>query len=756
MSLFPLLLKNNARFNSLFAIVIFVLYLSPVVIATPEETLALHQFYIATDGPMSWPGNWKGGDWEHGVSDVCNRGGRWIGTWCDYKEGRVIYVHHRSNHARGTLPSSLKALSAIHWFDCSYNKIGGTLPELGTWTVVQGIIFSHNKLTGTVPESYGSLPSLRFLLLDGNQLHGTLPASLFRDGSNLEGLFLSGNSFSGTLPVDVTRLPRLTHLRLHDNPQLSGDITRWELPKLVLLEAHNTQISADSAASPSLRRSMCHTLRAGEPFDSATLSCGPRSAPMRFMLMGDFGTGGQFTAAAREISSAQVFNEFAQAADSNFTISVGDNFYTDSSNLDLFIRESFEALFTEPALMRPWYAAFGNHDSGHQLSYTRRSLRWYQPATFFNISRIPIPGSAHTFDVIFVDTASRHLPSQEWAWLKAQLNASTARRDSGENKYVLLVTHYPLVSSGCHRVMRTAHYLNNVLKDYPNLITAYIAGHDHHLEIGEKEGMFHIMVGGFARGPCVRAGSANTFWLERVAGGFAYATMDPYVMNVTFVSENGVVMHHAVIPSDWRVNWQQKKEKQTGVATINTTLAGSQMVVPYFTPDDMPHVVLKSTQTTQQRDGVTTTATATNGAGLPQVHVACNDTVTILKVSGLTEDAQLRGQPFGNCGKENVLFTTSVVLSDPATHRVVVPDSVSQKRAVFFACVETKSKPGVWTLIPTTLASCASGGNREDAFGSGGQPASQKSAASTLTSIAVIVGVMVVGVVVASRAIHQK
>ena len=71
---------------------------------------------------------------------------------------------------------------------------------------------SKNYFVGTIPKSYAKLRTLRFLLLDGNQLHGTIPED-FGDLENLVGLILSNNQLSGTISASLSHLKKLKHVK---------------------------------------------------------------------------------------------------------------------------------------------------------------------------------------------------------------------------------------------------------------------------------------------------------------------------------------------------------------------------------------------------------------------------------------------------------------------------------------------------------------------------------------------------------------
>ena len=136
-----------------------------------------------------------------------------IGSWpgVTVANGRVAKVSLRGDYRRwptersgiaGTIPSALENLSAL-----------------------THLLLDGNQLSGSIPASIGyrgNLPALTHLWLDGNQLSGSIPASLSKI-TTLRQLTLSRNQLSGSIPTLLTKLTALTHLRL-DHNQLSGAI----------------------------------------------------------------------------------------------------------------------------------------------------------------------------------------------------------------------------------------------------------------------------------------------------------------------------------------------------------------------------------------------------------------------------------------------------------------------------------------------------------------------------------------------------
>ncbi|XP_008225246.1 PREDICTED: probable LRR receptor-like serine/threonine-protein kinase RFK1 isoform X1 [Prunus mume] len=80
-------------------------------------------------------------------------------------------------------------------------NISGEIPPY-IWTIqnLEMLDVSFNKLVGEVPDTI-SLERLRFLILTGNSLSGSVPGSIFKDGSNVD---LSYNNFTWQGPEQRT------------------------------------------------------------------------------------------------------------------------------------------------------------------------------------------------------------------------------------------------------------------------------------------------------------------------------------------------------------------------------------------------------------------------------------------------------------------------------------------------------------------------------------------------------------------------
>ena len=280
-----------------------------------------------------------------------------------------------------------------------------------------------------------------------------------------------------------------------------------------------------------------------------------RAAPpaLPFVVIGDWGRRG----ADHQAEVGRQMGETAASIASRFVISVGDNFYENGvqSLDDTHWRQSFEAIYTAPALQTPWYVILGNHDYrgeiAPQLAYHSKSPRWRMPARYFSRTETLADGSAA--DLFFIDTSpfirayrgsavriDDQDPAAQLAWLDQALGASTA-------PWKIVIGHHPLYTA-----LGGAHH------DQPDLIAplapllrrhhvpVYINGHDHSMQYVEMDGIAYVTTG--AGSETYETGPANRPGFAAGAHGFLRAALRPEVLEIAFVTETGAIPFSRVIP----------------------------------------------------------------------------------------------------------------------------------------------------------------------------------------------------------------
>lgn len=270
-------------------------------------------------------------------------------------------------------------------------------------------------------------------------------------------------------------------------------------------------------------------------------------APFRFLSIGDWGRDGTH----HQRAVAQAMAERAAASDPRFILSLGDNFYEAgvTSDTDPQWQTSFEDIYDQPSLQRPWKVILGNHDyRGNvpaQLEYTKRSKRWDLPARYYTSTHTQHEAMAGgELELFCLDTSpfirkyvgsytdtSGQNPHAQRAWLDAALGRSTAR-------WKIVVGHHPLYTA------LGGHY-----HDQPDMIAAiepvlrrhkvplYLNGHDHSMQYVEMGGIAYVTNGAgseiYHPGPPSRAG----FCLG--AHGFLATDVTHEAIALTFIDSDG-------------------------------------------------------------------------------------------------------------------------------------------------------------------------------------------------------------------------
>lgn len=194
-----------------------------------SERQALLAFYNSAGG-AGWIYNLG---WNSAAGSEC--GGTsgnpnpWFGLTCDSTNSHIVGIYLPQNRLIGTLPTSLTALTQLQSFNVANNNycggngsacsLGGSIPALSGFTLLQAFSIEGNTFSGSIPALTG-LVNLQGFDVGQNNLSGSIPplAGL----TNLHGFNASSNNLSGALPA-LAGLASLEVFDVHDN-QLSGII----------------------------------------------------------------------------------------------------------------------------------------------------------------------------------------------------------------------------------------------------------------------------------------------------------------------------------------------------------------------------------------------------------------------------------------------------------------------------------------------------------------------------------------------------
>jgi Leucine-rich repeat (LRR) protein len=137
------------------------------------------------------------------------------------------------NQITGTLPALIGKLSRLTELYAFDNAMTGSIPsEIGLLGICQILGLGHNAFTGSLPTEINEMVNIRDLSIHhatgdkaGVGLSGPVPT--FGDMPFLKLLFLDGNSLSGTIPSDFLRHNKYT------NAQVSVGLARNNLTGIV-------------------------------------------------------------------------------------------------------------------------------------------------------------------------------------------------------------------------------------------------------------------------------------------------------------------------------------------------------------------------------------------------------------------------------------------------------------------------------------------------------------------------------------------
>nr|POE48274.1 putative leucine-rich repeat receptor-like protein kinase [Quercus suber] len=187
---------------------------------------------------------------------------------------QLLYLSLNSNHFSGQIPPSIGNLSNLLWLDLTDNQLNGPIPisdgitpgldmllnarhfHLGQNNLSRTIpprLFSSkmtlihvlldgNQLTGSIPSTLGLVQALEVLRIDRNALSGLVPSN-FNNLTNLNQMFLSNNKLTGPLP-NLTGMNLLSYVDISNNTFDGSDAPSWfpTLQSLTTLIMENTTL----------------------------------------------------------------------------------------------------------------------------------------------------------------------------------------------------------------------------------------------------------------------------------------------------------------------------------------------------------------------------------------------------------------------------------------------------------------------------------------------------------------------------------
>lgn len=150
--------------------------------------------------------------WNYDDDTPCS----WNGVICAAFQANSSSSSQSSGNGQG---AETRVISLVLPNAMLLGKING---DLGFIKHLRHLDLSGNQLNGTLPASLFNASDLRVLSLSDNQISGEIP-DLFGKISGLEVVNLSDNALVGTIPESLGQLPNLTAVSLSNN-HLKGSI----------------------------------------------------------------------------------------------------------------------------------------------------------------------------------------------------------------------------------------------------------------------------------------------------------------------------------------------------------------------------------------------------------------------------------------------------------------------------------------------------------------------------------------------------
>lgn len=278
---------------------------------------------------------------------------------------------------------------------------------------------------------------------------------------------------------------------------------------------------------------------------------------LNFLVLGDFGRNGDY----HQKDVAVQMSKAAATIDSEFVISVGDNFYPNGvqSTQDPQWKASFEDIYFNYNLQTDWYVALGNHDYNGsiqaQIDYSKISRRWNMPATYFKETVELEDGSKAL--LVFIDTnpfvKSYHSKGDEMEEnVKAQDTIAqkkwlieTLQTTDASVKWKIVVGHHPMYSGGKRKTSQDTKDIETLFAPIFDQfkVDVYLCGHEHDLQVIKPKGRYTMQFLSGAGCEVRPTGTREGTLFALSEPGFMTFSLTPKLMLVQLVNAQGKIVY---------------------------------------------------------------------------------------------------------------------------------------------------------------------------------------------------------------------
>ena len=154
-----------------------------------------------------------------------NLGTNNTGVFCLEDGETVDRIKMNDNNLRGTLPWELVLLTNLQQVEFDKNRLSGSIPSrINELTRLEIFWAMSNDLTGPLPQTFGS--SMVYIDLNENALTGPIPDSWATEMPNLTFLVLQVNQLTGTIPSELGFIDSLRGFKFYGN-DLTGSVDQF-------------------------------------------------------------------------------------------------------------------------------------------------------------------------------------------------------------------------------------------------------------------------------------------------------------------------------------------------------------------------------------------------------------------------------------------------------------------------------------------------------------------------------------------------
>lgn len=250
------------------------------------------------------------------------------------------------------------------------------------------------------------------------------------------------------------------------------------------------------------------------------------------ILLGDTGENG-----ANQTAVANAIAKFCTKNLCSFGLLLGDNIYQDGvQNVkDPQFQTKFENAYGD--LKFKFYPVLGNHDArgNWQAEIDYKSDHWYMDGRYYliNVDWLTIYALDTNLLIDLQMNPQNTAAKRQLEWFDKQLSKHP-------NSWKFVYGHHPIYSSGMHGDTEAVKlFLEPIIKQHA--VNFYASGHDHDLELIQKDKVHYIVSGAGARTRDITPSAKSTFAISGL--GFAYLSITPDSALLQFINQHGKILY---------------------------------------------------------------------------------------------------------------------------------------------------------------------------------------------------------------------